>query len=95
MLGSLLLTTLVIEVPFIAKAFGFTPIGLTEYAIAMGLAFLVIPIVEIVKFFQRKAAKKEVAKLHGKDRRRYNRRLKHQREAQMGQRVKEVPDNDG
>jgi len=57
MLGSLLLTTLVIEVPFIAKAFGFTPIGLTEYAIAMGLAILVIPVVELVKFIQRKLAK--------------------------------------
>ena len=53
MLGSLLLTTLVIEVPFIANAFGFTPIGLAEYGIAMGLAFLVIPVVEIVKLIQR------------------------------------------
>ena len=53
MLGSLLLTTLVIEVPFIANAFGFTMIGWTEYAIAMGLAILVIPIVEIVKLIQR------------------------------------------
>jgi len=53
MLGSLLLTTLVIEVPFIANAFGFTPISWTEYAVAMGLAVLVIPIVEIVKLFQR------------------------------------------
>ena len=58
MLGSLVLTTLVIEVPFIANAFGFTPIGFTEYAIAMGLAILVIPIVEIVKLFQRIFAKK-------------------------------------
>ena len=57
MLGSLLLTTLVIEVPFIAKAFGFTTIGLTEYGIAIGLAILVIPIVEIVKLIQRKIAK--------------------------------------
>ncbi len=57
MLGSLLLTTLVIEVPFIANAFGFTPIGAVEYAIAMGLAILVIPVVETVKFFQRKLAK--------------------------------------
>ena len=57
MLGSLLLTTLVIEVPFIANAFGFTPIGLTEYGIAMILAFLVIPVVEIVKAVQRKIAK--------------------------------------
>ncbi|MBQ7341287.1 MAG: cation-translocating P-type ATPase [Oscillospiraceae bacterium] len=57
MLGSLLLTTAVIEIPFIAKAFGFTTIGLVEYGIAMGLAFLVIPIVEIVKLIQRKVAK--------------------------------------
>ena len=53
MLGSLLLTTVVIEVPFLANAFGFTPIGWTEYAIAMGLAFLVIPVVEFVKLIQR------------------------------------------
>ncbi len=58
MLGSLLLTTLVIEVPFIAGAFGFTPIGWEEYGIALGLGFLVIPIVEIVKAIQRASAKK-------------------------------------
>ena len=57
MLGSLLLTTLVIEVPFLASAFGFTTIGLTEYAIAMGLAILVIPAVELVKLIQRSVAK--------------------------------------
>ena len=58
MLGSLLLTTLVLEVPFIANAFGFTPISWTEYAVALGLAVLIIPIVETVKFFQRKFGKK-------------------------------------
>ena len=58
MLGSLLLTTLVIEVPVIAGAFGFTPIGWTEYAIAMGLAILVIPVVELVKLIQRLITKK-------------------------------------
>ena len=57
MLGSLLLTTVVVEVGPIAKAFGFTPISLQEYAVSIGLAFLVIPIVEIVKFIQRKLAK--------------------------------------
>ena len=57
MLGSLLLTTLVIEVPFIANAFGFTTIGLMEYGIALVLAILVIPVVEIVKLVQRKFAK--------------------------------------
>ena len=57
MLGSLLLTALVIEVGPIANAFGFTPIGLDAYSISMGLAVLVIPIVELVKYFQRKAGK--------------------------------------
>ena len=57
MLVSLALTTAVLEVPFLANAFGFTPIGLTEYLIALGMGILVIPVVEIVKFFQRKAAK--------------------------------------
>ena len=58
MLGSLVLTTLLLEVPFLADAFGFEMISWAEYGIAMGLAFLVIPIVEIVKFIQRKAARK-------------------------------------
>ena len=57
MLGSLVLTTLVIEVPFIANAFGFTTIGFDEYAISIALAILVIPIVELVKLVQRKIAK--------------------------------------
>ncbi|MBE6943948.1 MAG: cation-translocating P-type ATPase [Ruminococcaceae bacterium] len=57
MLGSLLLTTLVIEVPFLANAFGFTPIGILEYGIAIGLAVLVIPVVELVKLVQRAIAK--------------------------------------
>ncbi len=57
MVGSLLLTTAVLEIPFLANAFGFTPIGLTEYAIAIALAFVVIPVVETVKFVQRKLAK--------------------------------------
>ena len=54
MAGSLLLTTAVLEIPFLANAFGFTPIGLMEYAVAILLAILVIPVVEIVKFVQRR-----------------------------------------
>ena len=57
MIGSLVLTTVLLEVPFLAAAFGFVPVGLTEYAIAMGLAVLVIPVVEIVKLFQRMGGK--------------------------------------
>lgn len=54
MIVSLVLTTLVIEVPFLAQAFGFTPICLAEYAIALGLAALIIPIMELVKAIQRR-----------------------------------------
>ena len=57
MLGSLILTTLLLEVPFLAKAFGFSPLSLTQYCIAILLALLVIPVVETVKFFQRKLSK--------------------------------------
>lgn len=57
MVVSLILTTAVIEVPFLAAAFEFTPIDLNEYAVALGLAVLIIPIMEIVKFFQRKLGK--------------------------------------
>ena len=57
MLGSLALTTLLLEVPFLANAFGFEMISWTEYAISIGLAFLVIPVVEIVKLIQRKLGK--------------------------------------
>ena len=57
MLGSLALTTLLLEVPFLANAFGFEMISWEEYAISIGLAFLVIPVVEIVKLIQRKLGK--------------------------------------
>ena len=59
MIGSLLLTTAVLEIPFLANAFGFTPIGLEEYGIAMLLAILVIPVVELVKLIQRAVSKKK------------------------------------
>lgn len=55
MLGSLLLTLLVIYVPFLQRAFGFTHISLAEYGVALALAVCVIPIVEIVKWGQRRA----------------------------------------
>ena len=58
MVGSLALTTLVLEVPVIANAFGFTPVSWTEYGVALALAFLVIPVVELVKLIQRRAARR-------------------------------------
>ena len=57
-LGSLFATTLVCEVPFLANAFGFAPVDFIEYAVALCFAVSIIPIVEIVKFFQRKAEKR-------------------------------------
>ena len=52
--GSFLATTLVCEVSFLAAAFEFTSVEPSEYLIAILLGALVIPIVEAVKFFQRK-----------------------------------------
>ncbi len=57
MVGSLLLTTAVVEVDFLSNLFGFAHLDLKAYLISLGLAFLVIPVVEIVKFVQRKTAK--------------------------------------
>lgn len=56
-LASLVLTTAVIYVPFLSKAFGFTHISATEYFVALALAFAIIPLVEIIKFIQRKTSK--------------------------------------
>ncbi len=58
MLMSLLLTTAVIYIPALSVAFGFEEISLAEYAVALTLAFSVIPIVEVIKVFQRKFSKK-------------------------------------
>ena len=53
-IAALIATTVVCEVPAIANAFGFEQIDFIEYAVALGLGVLVIPIVEGVKFIQRK-----------------------------------------
>ncbi len=55
-IASLILTTAVLYIPFLSDAFGFEHISFLEYIAALGLAFLVIPIVETVKLFQRKLA---------------------------------------
>ena len=56
--ASFLLTTAVVEIPFLSNLFGFAHLDAIEYAISLGLSFLIIPIVEITKFFQRKFSKK-------------------------------------
>jgi len=56
---SLILTTVVIEIDFLAKAFDLAHLDLMEYGIAFGLAILIIPIVEIIKLIQRKVTSKK------------------------------------
>ena len=58
MILSLVLTTAVIEIPFIARLFNFATIDIAEYAVALGLAVTVIPVVETIKLIQRKIASK-------------------------------------
>lgn len=59
-LMSLLMTTVVIYVPFLANAFDFQTIDLMEYAVALALAFAIIPLVEIVKAIERAVDKRKV-----------------------------------
>ena len=54
---SVVLTTLVIFVPFLASAFGFATTTITEYLIAIAIGFAVIPIVEIEKLISNKFGK--------------------------------------
>ena len=57
MVLSLILSTVVIYVPFLKEAFDFAAIDAREYFTALALAVLVIPIVEIIKLIQRKTNK--------------------------------------
>ena len=57
---SLITTALVIEVPFLADAFDFTTIDAREFFTA--LAFLIIPLVEIVKAIERAVIKNKAKK---------------------------------
>ena len=54
---SLMLTIAVIYVPFLSNAFGLESISFLEYIVSILMAFSVIPIVEVVKFFQRRNIK--------------------------------------
>jgi len=54
---SLVLTTAIIFIPALANIFGFAHITLAEYGVAMLLAVCVVPVVELVKFIQRKCTK--------------------------------------
>ena len=58
LLGAFVLTTVltlvVIYVPFFAGIFEFTAISFKEFLTAFGLAFSIIPIIEILKLFKKK-----------------------------------------
>ena len=57
---SLVLTYAVIEVPAVAAIFGFAELDMPNYLMAMGLAFLIIPIMEIYKACWRAHDRKKV-----------------------------------
>ncbi len=54
MVASFLLTLAVIYIPFLSNAFGLESLSLMEYGVSLLISFTVIPIVELVKFFQRR-----------------------------------------
>lgn len=56
---SLIFTAGVIYIPALSKLFGLATISFKEFAIAFGLAFLVIPITEVAKYFQRRKTNEE------------------------------------
>lgn len=56
---SLLLTTAVIEIPFLANAFSLVNLSFAEYGIALALAVTVLPFVELVKFILSRFGKKK------------------------------------
>ena len=59
MAAALVATTAVIYIPFLSNAFEFTHISLFEYCVALLLAVMVIPIMEIEKAVLRKIEKQD------------------------------------
>ena len=59
LIGSFLLTAAVLYIPVLRDLFGFAPISLLEFAIALGLALLIVPMVELTKWIGRRAEKKK------------------------------------
>ncbi len=57
-IGISIITIAVLYVPFFVKLFGFATISTQELGIAFGLAFAIIPLIEIGKFFRRMHDKK-------------------------------------
>ncbi len=51
---SFLLTVAVVMLPFLRTAFGFAALSAAQFFTALGLAILIIPIIELIKVFRRK-----------------------------------------
>ena len=58
LIGAFVLTLAVLYIPFLSNAFGFAEISLPEFLIALIIAIMIIPIVEIQKAIQRAVSKK-------------------------------------
>ena len=56
---ALILTVIVVEVPFLAEMFGFMELPMEALAAALGLAFLIIPIMEVYKAVMRSIEKNQ------------------------------------
>ena len=61
LLGAFVLTTIftlgIIYIPFFVNLFGFTSISFIEFITAFGLAFLIVPIIEITKLIEKRINK--------------------------------------
>ena len=57
LLGAFVLTTIltlgIVYIPTFARIFGFVPLNLNQFLISFGLAFSIIPLIEIVKIFKK------------------------------------------
>ena len=64
--GAFVLTTVitlgVTTIPFFVSLFGFTHISLLEFLVGFGIAFLIVPVIEITKLVERKIRKQEQKK---------------------------------
>ena len=54
---TVVITLAVIYIPFFVNVFGFASISIKEFLIGFGLAFLIVPIIELGKLLERKLIK--------------------------------------
>jgi P-type Ca2+ transporter type 2C len=64
----LLMLALVINVPFMQDAFGTTSLAPQEWLLVAGLAFLIVPVLEVAKWTIRRHALREPSRRGARDR---------------------------